>query len=71
MNMNVDVKLPKLFGRKDKEDGKGQMEVCVNDKQIPETAILVAGSLVIGLTIGYLVGFNRGVNKNANVYIIK
>lgn len=71
MHMNVEFKPPKLFGRKNKEEDKGQMEISVNDKKISETTLLVGGTLVVGLTLGYLIGFNRGVNKNTSMYIIK
>lgn len=71
MHMNVEFKPPKIFGKKGKEESKGQMEISVNDKKISEATLLIGGSLIAGLTVGYLVGFNRGVNKNSNVYIVK
>ena len=71
MKMNVEIRPPKIFGRRNKEEDKGQMEVSVNDTKVSETALLVGGALVFGLTVGYLVGFNRGVNKNSTMYIIQ
>lgn len=74
MKHTVEVKLPKLFGRKDKDisnEAEVVTEIDLNDKNksVP-LAVVIAAPLVIGLSIGYLVGFKAGVGRGGTSVVV-
>lgn len=75
MKHTIEVKMPRLFGKKKEDDGTEVItEVDLEKKEDDiSRALVIAGTLTAGLTIGYLVGYNRGVvrNKTHNVFVIK
>lgn len=69
----IHLKLPKLFGKKAKNDNGPEVVTEVDlEKREQEisVAILVAVPLVAGLTLGYLVGFKAGVHKGGTNVIV-
>ncbi len=74
MKHTIEVKLPRLFGKKAKEE-KAKDEVTLEtDNEKVSKVLKVAVPVVAGVTIGYLVGHNRGMAKtikSGNVFIIK
>jgi hypothetical protein len=74
MKHTVQLKLPKLWGKKKDSDGADVVtEIDLEKKENDiSTALLVATPLVIGCTIGYLVGFKAGVQKGGtNIIVMK
>lgn len=72
----VHLKMPKLFGKKKKNEDEGPEVVTELDLEKREqeisVAILVAVPLVVGVSVGYLVGFKAGVHKGGtNVIVMK
>jgi hypothetical protein len=74
MKHTVQLKLPKLWGKKRTDDGADvvtEIDLENREKDI-STALLIATPLVVGCTIGYLVGFKAGVHKGGtNIIVMK
>lgn len=73
----VQLKMPKLFGKKKDIDNSPEVttevdldEVIKQHRETP-TIVKMGGVLVVGLTVGYLVGFKEGVSKVGNVIVVK
>lgn len=68
----VEVKMPRLFGKKAKDESEVRTEVDLEDKEksIP-TALLITAPLVVGMAIAYMAGYNRGVSKGPTVIVVK
>lgn len=75
MKHTIQLKLPRLFGKKKTEDDGPEVvtEVDLEKKESEiSAALLVAVPLVVGVSIGYLVGFRAGVHKGGtNVIVMK
>lgn len=73
MKHTVELRLPRLFGKK-KDENKPEVttKVFVDDevREIP-LQVIVGTTLVIGLGVGYLIGFRSGSMKRSNTYIFK
>lgn len=72
MKHTIELKLPKLFGKKKKDDEtEVTTAVEVDDKTI-STIVSVGVPLAIGLSVGYLVGHHKGVSKQlTSVVVVK
>lgn len=75
MKHTVELRLPKLFGRKKKEQEQ-KPEVTTKvflEEETKEISVqVIAGvTLAVGLTAGYLVGHMKGVSKGGVTYIFK
>lgn len=74
MKHTVQLKLPKLWGKKKDEsepDVVTEIDLEKKEQEI-STAILIAAPLVVGCAVGYLVGFKAGVNKGGtNIIVMK
>lgn len=73
MKHTIEVKFPKIFGKKkkvDEPDVKTEVDLEEEFSNLPLPWI-VGGTLVVGLTIGYLVGHRNGVMKGGNVFVFK
>lgn len=72
MRHTIQLKMPKLFGRKKANDGADVVtEIDLEDKESDiSTALLVGVPLAVGLTVGYLVGFKAGVHKGGTNLIV-
>lgn len=70
----VELKMPKLFGRKkaiDETEVRTEIDLEDGDKAVP-AVLVIAVPLVVGLGIGYLVGYKAGTNKGGtNVIVVK
>jgi hypothetical protein len=69
----VQLKLPKLWGKKKDTDGSDVVTEIDLEKEKDITQMLsIAVPVVIGISIGYLVGFKAGVQKGGtNVIVMK
>lgn len=76
MKHEVQLRLPRIFGRKKKTEQGEKPEVTtkvfVEDefKEVP-LQIIIGTTLAVGLTAGYLVGFRNGSKNGGNTYIFK
>lgn len=78
MKHTIQLKMPKLFGKKKEECSKEPdvttevhiEEVIKIPKEVPQV-VKMGGVLAIGLTVGYLAGFKDGVGKGGNVVVMK
>ena len=74
MKHQVELRLPKLFGKKKVEGEEETPEVVtkvyIDDevKEIPLPVLLVV-TLAVGVTAGYFIGFRQGVHKGGSTYI--
>lgn len=72
----VELKMPKLFGKKKHNNDESEIrtEVDLNEQietvDIPQP-IFVVGLVVTTLTVGYLIGYQRGINNRNNIVIVK
>lgn len=75
MKHTIEIKLPKLFGKKVNEDVVREEEVVETDDVKIQQTIKLATMGVAVITISYLVGYNKGmstVSKAGNfLYVIK
>jgi hypothetical protein len=74
MKHTIQLKLPRLWGKKKNEDGPEVVTEVNLEKRENEisAALLVLTPLVVGVSIGYLVGFRAGVQKGGtNVIVMK
>jgi hypothetical protein len=72
MKHTIQLKMPKLFGRKKNEDGPDvvtEVDLTKKEQEI-SVAILVAVPLIVGVSVGYLVGFRAGVHKGGTNVIV-
>lgn len=72
MKHTIELRFPRLFGRKKEGDGtdvRTEIDLYGKDKSVP-TALLIAAPLVLGITVGYFVGFKSGVNKGGTKVIV-
>lgn len=60
----VQIKLPKIFGRKKEEGPEVTTEIHLEDSIIDlQKALKVAAPFAATLAVGYLIGNNRGLKK--------
>jgi hypothetical protein len=74
MKHTIQLKLPRLWGKKKNEEGPEVVTEVNLEKRENEisAALLVLTPLVVGVSIGYLVGFRAGVQKGGtNVIVMK
>lgn len=74
MKHSVEIRLPKLFGKKKASEEKPEVttKVYLEDevREVP-LPVIIGVTLAVGVTAGYLVGFKGGVEKGGNTYIFK
>lgn len=78
MKHTIQLKMPKLFGKKKEEVEKApdvttevHIEEVINVPKDMTKVVKYGGILAVGLTVGYLAGFKEGVNKGGNIVIMK
>ena len=72
MKHQIELRFPKIFGKKKEDKPEVTTKVYVEDeiKEVP-LQVIVGTTLAVGLVAGYLVGHRSGVNKGGNTYIFK
>lgn len=73
MKHQIELRFPKIFGKKKQEDKPEVTTKVFVEDEIKEAPIqvIVGVTLAVGLTAGYLVGHMNGVSKGGNTYIFK
>lgn len=71
MKHTVELKLPKIWGRKKKtEDTEITTEIDLDNTTSVPAVLIIGAPLVIGVTVGYLVGFKHGVGKGGTSIVV-
>ena len=78
MKHTIELKLPKLFGKKAKQEEKVNKEEEVTletDNEKVTKALKIAAPMVAGIAVSYLVGYNKGmtnaIKTGSNVIVVK
>lgn len=77
MRHTIEVKLPKLFGKKKtNNETEVKTEVDMEDHTVKVSlGLAFAAPLVVGVTAAYLVGYNkglvRGIDKGTGIVVVK
>ena len=72
MKHTIQLKLPKIFGKKEENTEKGpevKTEVEIDTKKAIDMTKVIGGTLAVGLTIGYIAGLKSV--KQVQVTVIK
>lgn len=71
MKHTIELKMPRLFGKKSNKP-EVTTEIDLENNTNISTGLLIGGVLTIGITAGYFVGFRAGVGKGGtHVTIVK